>query len=202
MQDLWWAEAARNDNLPLDWRAVERLSAELTGKPSLAAGRQRFVYETPLAALPEASAPDLKNKSFAITAEAEIPTGGADGMIFTQGGFTGGWAFDAQQGRLVGLHSYVALERYRIVSTEPVPTGEVTLAMDSSTTAAAWPRAAQSRCSPTARRSAKAGSNRRRPSNTRSSKDRTSARTPARRSTSATPRRSSSMASLERSRWS
>jgi arylsulfatase len=202
MQDLWWAEAARNDILPLDWRAVERLSAELTGKPSLAAGRQRFVYETPLAALPEASAPDLKNKSFAITAEAEIPTGGADGMIFTQGGFTGGWAFDAQQGRLVGLHSYVALERYRIVSTEPVPTGEVTLAMDSSTTAAAWPRAAQSRCSPTARRSAKAGSNRRRPSNTRSSKDRTSARTPARRSTSATPRRSSSMASLERSRWS
>jgi arylsulfatase len=130
MQDLWWAEAARNDILPLDWRAAERLSAELTGKPSLAAGRKTFVYETPLAALPEAAAPDLKNKSFTITAEAEIPGGGAEGMIFTQGGFTGGWGFYIQQGKLVGLHSHVALERYRVVSTEPVPTGKISLAMD------------------------------------------------------------------------
>jgi arylsulfatase A-like enzyme len=130
MQDLWWVEAARNDILPLDWRAGERMSIELTGKPSLAAGRKTFVYETPLAALPEASAPDLKTKSFTITAEARIPAGGAEGMIFTQGGFTGGWGFYAQDGKLVGLHSHVALERYRVVSTEPVPTGKVMLAMD------------------------------------------------------------------------
>jgi hypothetical protein len=88
------------------------------------------VYETPLAALPESSAPDLKNKSFTITAEAEIPAGGAEGMIFTQGGFTGGWGFYIQQGKLVGLHNQVALERYRVVSSEPVPAGKVTLAMD------------------------------------------------------------------------
>ncbi len=130
LQDLWWAEAARNDILPLDWRGPERFSIELTGKPSLAVGRNKFVHETPLTALPEAVAPDLKNKSFTITAEAEIPAGGAEGMIFTQGGFTGGWGFYLQQGKLVGLHNYVALERYRVVSTEPVPSGKVTLAMD------------------------------------------------------------------------
>jgi len=130
LQDLWWAEAARNDILPLDWRGPERMSAELTGKPSLATGRKTFVYETPLAALPEATAPDLKNKSFTITAEADIPASGANGMIFTQGGFTGGWGFYVQEGKLVGLHSYVALERYRVVSSEPVPTGKVTLAMN------------------------------------------------------------------------
>ena len=98
--------------------------------PSLAAGRKTFVYETPLVALPEASAPDLKNKSFTITAEVEIPAGGAEGMIFTQGGFTGGWGFYLEQGKLVGLHNHVALERYRVVSTEPVPTGKVRHAMD------------------------------------------------------------------------
>ena len=130
MQDLWWAEAARNNILPLDWRGPERMSAELTGKPSLAAGRKTFIYETPLAALPEAAAPDLKNKSFTITAEAEIPAGGGEGMIFTQGGFTGGWGFYLQDGKLVGLHNRLDLERYRIVSTEPVPTGKVTLSMD------------------------------------------------------------------------
>ena len=130
MQDLWWAEAARNNILPLDWRAGERMSAELTGKPSLAAGRNTFVYEAPLAALPEAAAPDLKNKSFTITAEAEVPPGAAEGMIFTQGGFTGGWGFYLQGGKLVGTHNYLDLNRYRIVSMEPIPTGKVTLAMD------------------------------------------------------------------------
>lgn len=130
LQDLWWAEAARNDILPLDWRGPERMSAALTGKPSLAGGRRRFVYETPLAALPEAAAPDLKNKSFGISAEAEIPEGGADGMIFTQGGFTGGWGFYLDGGRLVGVHNRLDIERFRVVSTEPVPAGKIVLGMD------------------------------------------------------------------------
>lgn len=130
MQDLWWAEAARNNILPLDWRGPERMSAELTGKPSLAAGRKTFVYDTPLAALPEAAAPDLKNKSFTITAEADIPPNGAEGMIFTQGGFTGGWGFYIQGGKLIALHNWLDHERYRVVSNAPLPTGKVTLAMD------------------------------------------------------------------------
>jgi arylsulfatase len=128
--DLWWAEAARENILPLDWRAVERLSDQLTGRPSLAAGRNTFVYDTPLVALPEASAPDLKNKSFTITAETEIPADGGDGMIFTQGGITAGWGFYVQKGKLVGVHNYIGMERYRVVSTENVPTGKITLTFD------------------------------------------------------------------------
>jgi arylsulfatase len=128
--DLWWAEAARENILPLDWRAVERLSDQLTGRPSVAAGRSTFVYDTPLVALPEASAPDLKNKSFTITAEADVPADGGDGMIFTQGGITAGWGFYMQKGMLVGLHNYIGLERYRVVSTDTVPTGKVTLTFD------------------------------------------------------------------------
>jgi len=128
--DLWWAQAARENILPLDWRAVERLSDQITGRPSLAAGRNAFVYDTPLVALPEGSAPDLKNKSFTITAEVEIPASGGDGMIFTQGGITAGWGFYLQKGKLVGVHNYIGMERYRIVSTENVPTGKVTLMFD------------------------------------------------------------------------
>jgi arylsulfatase A-like enzyme len=128
--DLWWAEAARHDVLPLDWRSVPRLSEQLTGRPSLATGRKTFMYNTPLVALPEGSAPDLKNKSFTITADLEIPPAGADGMIFTQGGITAGWGFYLLNGKLVGLHNYIGLERYRAVSTEKVPTGKVTLTFD------------------------------------------------------------------------
>jgi hypothetical protein len=128
--DLWWAEAARHDVLPLDWRSVERLSEQITGRPSLAQGRNKFVYSTPLTALPEAAAPDLKNKSFTITAEAEIPADGGDGMIFTQGGITAGWGFYLLKGKLVGVHNYIGLERYRVVSADSVPTGKVTLRLD------------------------------------------------------------------------
>jgi arylsulfatase len=128
--DLWWAEAARHDVLPLDWRSVERLSEQITGRPTLASGRKTFVYNTPLVALPEGSAPDLKNKSFTITAEVEIPSDGGDGMIFTQGGITAGWGFYLSKGKLVGLHNYIGLERYRAVSTENVPAGKVTLTFD------------------------------------------------------------------------
>jgi len=128
--DLWWAEAARHDVLPLDWRSVERLSEQITGRPSLAAGRKTFVYNSPLVALPEGAAPDLKNKSFTITAEVEIPAGGGDGMIFTQGGITAGWGFYLVKGKLVGLHNYIAEQRYRAASTENVPAGKVTLTFD------------------------------------------------------------------------
>jgi len=88
------------------------------------------VYNTLLVALPEGSAPDLKNKSFRITAEVNIPSAGAEGMIFTQGGITAGWGFYIRERKLVGLHNYVDSKRFRIVSTENVPTGKVTLAMD------------------------------------------------------------------------
>jgi arylsulfatase len=130
LKELWWAEAARNQILPVDARGPERMSDQIMGRPSLAANRKTFVYPTPLATLPEGSSPDLKNKSFTVTAEAEIPAGGADGMIYTQGGFTAGWGFYMQQGKLVGLHSYLARDRYRVVSTDPVPAGKMMLAMD------------------------------------------------------------------------
>jgi len=127
--DLWWAEAARHNILPLDWRSVERLSEQFTGRPNLAADRKTVVYDTPIVALPEGSAPDLKNKSFTITADVTIPAGGAEGMIFTQGGITAGWGFYLQRGKLVGMHNYIDSRRFRVVSTGNVPTGKVTLAM-------------------------------------------------------------------------
>jgi arylsulfatase A-like enzyme len=127
--DLWWAEAARHNILPLDWRSVERLSEQITGRPNLAAERKSVTYPTPLVALPEGSAPDLKNKSFTITAEVTIPPAGAEGMLFTQGGITAGWGFYVQKGKLVGMHNYIDSRRFRVVSTGNVPTGKVTLAM-------------------------------------------------------------------------
>ena len=78
LKALWWAEASRNKALPLDWRGAERFSAEFTGKPNLAGDRTTFTYPGPLAGLPEASSPDLKNKSFSVTAKVDKPLVGAN----------------------------------------------------------------------------------------------------------------------------
>ncbi len=120
---LWWAQASINKALPLDWRGAERFSAELTGKPNLAAGRSRFVYPGPLSGLPEASAPDLKNKSFSITASVQI-SNDANGMIFTQGGNTGGWAIYLKNGKLVTAHNYLDVEHYSVESTNAISAGK------------------------------------------------------------------------------
>lgn len=128
LKALWWAEASLNKALPLDWRGPERFSAELTGKPNLAGDRKRFVYHGILPGLPEASAPDLKNKSFTVTAKVEIADD-ADGMIWTQGGNTGGWAFYLKDGHLHTAHNFINVEHYMVRSEGVVVGGERTLKM-------------------------------------------------------------------------
>src|SRR5262249_37217427 len=44
MKDLWWKEAAKYNVMPLDWRAVERLNAELMGRPTLGGKLTTFTY--------------------------------------------------------------------------------------------------------------------------------------------------------------
>ncbi|MFI8480219.1 sulfatase-like hydrolase/transferase [Pseudomonas sp. NPDC078700] len=125
---LWWAEASANKALPLDWRGAERFSSELTGKPNLAAGRSKFVYPVPVVGLPEASAPDLKNKSFAVSAKVNVENS-ANGMIFTQGGNTGGWAFYLKDGKLVAAHNFIDIARYSVTSDSAVEAGDHELRM-------------------------------------------------------------------------
>ncbi|BES69478.1 arylsulfatase [Marinobacter nanhaiticus D15-8W] len=128
MKALWWAQASANNALPLDWRGPERFSAELTGKPNLAGDRTRFEYRGPLAGLPEASAPDLKNKSFSVIAKVNVKDN-ANGMIFTQGGNTGGWALYLQDGKLYAAHNFIDVEHYSVTSEQPVAAGERELMM-------------------------------------------------------------------------
>jgi arylsulfatase A-like enzyme len=126
MKTLWWTTASRYDVMPLDWRAGERFSGALTGKPNPAAGRQSILYASPVVAVPELVSPDLKNKSFSITAEIEVDDN-ASGMIFTQGGNTGGWGFYLLDGKLYFTHNYIDLNRYTVMSRTGVPAGKHTV---------------------------------------------------------------------------
>jgi arylsulfatase A-like enzyme len=130
LQDLWWSEAARHNVLPLDWRAVERLNAELMGRPSLAGKRKTFTYYPGQVGLPNAAAPPYLNKSWTLTADIEVPETGVEGMIVTHGGLVGGYGLYVRGGKPVFVYNYLELERPTITGADPIPKGKVKLVID------------------------------------------------------------------------
>jgi len=115
MQELFYAEAKKYNVLPLDNTTLVRWN---TPRPSLSAGRTVFNYSGELTGTPPSAAPDIKNKSYTITAELEIPEGGAEGMIVTEGGRFGGYGlflskgeFGVGRGKVVFLYNLLDLKR-------------------------------------------------------------------------------------------
>ncbi len=97
MQALFYSEAKKYNVLPLDNSTLARWN---TPRPDLTAGRTVFTYSGELAGTPKSAAPSILNKSYTITAEVEIPEGGADGMIVTEGGRFGGYGLFLSKGEL------------------------------------------------------------------------------------------------------
>jgi len=89
LQARFLIEAAKHNVLPIDSSFADRANPAL--RPGFNTGRTDFVYYPGMVRIPEANAPDIKNKSFHIAADVEIPQGGADGILVTQGGRFGGW---------------------------------------------------------------------------------------------------------------
>lgn len=62
---------------------------------------------------PNGDAPYILDSSYKFTAEVEIPEGGAEGMVVTQGGRFGGYGFYVLKGKPVFLWNLVDLKRIR-----------------------------------------------------------------------------------------
>jgi arylsulfatase A-like enzyme len=100
MEELWWAEAGRNNALPLNFSPQATVEA-IFQRPSLTRGRNHFVYRQGTLRIPEGTAPSVKNTSYTITAKFNVPAEGADGVIITQGGRFAGWGLVMLDGRPV-----------------------------------------------------------------------------------------------------
>ena len=119
--EMWWAEAGKYNVLPLDDRFMERaLAREQTEKE-----KKSYTFYPGSVRIPEGSAPHTKNRSYSITAEVEIPAGGAEGPICAIGGVGSGWSLYIKEGRLVHCYNNAG-ERYHLRSTKQVPTGTKT----------------------------------------------------------------------------
>lgn len=95
LQRLWLIEATKYNVLPLDDRTAERANAEIAGRPTLIRGNSQLFFPG-MGRLSENSVVSIKNKSFSVTAEVDVPTDGADGVIIAQGGRFGGWGVYAK----------------------------------------------------------------------------------------------------------
>ena len=122
LQRLWLIEATKYNVLPMDDRTSERLEPTMAGRPTLIRGTSQRFFPG-MGRLSENSVVSIKNRSFAITAEVEVPDGGADGVIIAQGGRFGGWAVYAKDGKAKFVYNVLGIQEFATEATEPIPAG-------------------------------------------------------------------------------
>src|SRR6185503_13348147 len=97
-----------------------------SARPSVTAGRRVFNYSTPITGLPDSVVPSLLNTSYTITADVEVPQGGGDGSIVTQGGRFGGYGLYLLKGKPVLTWNLLGLDRLRWEGQQALSPGKHT----------------------------------------------------------------------------
>jgi hypothetical protein len=129
LQRLWLIEATKYNVLPMDDRTVERAVPEIAGRPSLIRGNSQLFFPG-MGRLSENSVVSIKNKSFSVTAEVEVQTGGAEGVIIAQGGRFGGWCVYAKGGKAKFVYNVLGIHEFATESDRPIPTGKHQVRME------------------------------------------------------------------------
>ena len=129
--ELWWAEARRNQVLPLDNRPLWSL---VHPKPDHREPRDEFRYHQGGAPVPEAVAVNVRNRSHVITVDLTVPAAAAasgaasaaltDGVLLALGSVLGGWSLHIIGGRLRYVHNLYGKERHVVESGEIITPGE------------------------------------------------------------------------------
>jgi arylsulfatase len=120
LQNIFWAEAGRNQVLPISGRP-----AGVDAIPALGAGRSEVTYYTGAVGIPESGVPDLKNRDHRVTAFIHVPAEGARGVLATQGGVGAGWAlYVTAEGHPAYVYNLFGKTVTTIVGSKPLAAGE------------------------------------------------------------------------------
>ena len=130
MQDLFHKEAIKYGVYPMDDRSFERLNATNAGRPDIMAGRKEMTLYPGMTGMAENVFIDTLSRSIVITAELEIPKGGAKGVVLSQAGMFGGWSLYVKDGKPKFCYNWLAREKYYVEGKEALPEGKVTLVYD------------------------------------------------------------------------
>jgi arylsulfatase len=127
MQDLFMTEAIKYSVLPLDDRTIERLNPGLVGRPDLMAGRTSLTVYQGMTGMSENVFINVKNRSHTISADVEVPQGGANGVILAQAGRFGGWSFYLKDGKPTYTYNWLGLKRFTVAANDALPAGKATV---------------------------------------------------------------------------
>ena len=130
LQALFLQEAVKYDVLPIDDRSIERLDPSVAGRPDLMGGRTTLTLYDGMTGMLENAFINVKNRSKTITAELEIPAGGASGVVLAQAGRFGGWSLYFDRGKPAYAYNWIGRETYTVAATQPVAPGRAQVRLD------------------------------------------------------------------------
>jgi arylsulfatase len=117
----WYVEAGKYDVLPIDGSGLARMVSE---KPLVAPPRDHYVYRAETQSIPYFAGPRVLNRPHSITAEVEIPEGGAEGVLLCQGTAAGGYSLYIKDEKLHWVHNYVGRGLYGVHSENGITPGK------------------------------------------------------------------------------
>jgi arylsulfatase len=126
LQALFMTEAEKYHVLPIDDRLLERLNAELVGRPTVMEGRDSVTLGPGMKGM----GPDIfiatPGKSYTMTADVDVQAG-SSGVIVAQGGRFGGFSFYLKGGKPTFTYNYLGLEKFDVVSPQALSPGKHTI---------------------------------------------------------------------------
>jgi arylsulfatase A-like enzyme len=130
LQNLFIKEAIKYRVLPIDDRSMERLNPKIAGRPDLMGDRTSLTLAEGMLGMSENVFINVKNRSLSITADVEVPQGGANGVILAQGGRFGGWSLYLKEGKPTYCYNFLGLQQYTVSTPQPLPAGKATIRMN------------------------------------------------------------------------
>ena len=130
MKALFMTEAAQYHVFPIDDRLIERTNPAIAGRPDLIGDRTSLTLYEGMDGMLENTFINVKNRSLTITAEIEIPEGGASGALLVQGSRYGGWSLHLREGKPAYEYNFLGLERFVVESPDALPAGKATVVLD------------------------------------------------------------------------
>ena len=116
----WYVEAGKYNVLPIDSRGTARIAEE---RPQIAEARTSYTFYANTQMVPPNAGPQLLNRPHSVTADVEIPKGGAEGTLLSAGDVQGGFSFYLQGGKLHYVYNYVGSNFTHVESNVAIPEG-------------------------------------------------------------------------------
>lgn len=122
MIGMWYVEAGKYKVLPIDSRGTARLADE---RPQIAVNRKKYIYYGGTQIVPPNAAPRLVNVPHSVSVHANVPKGGAEGVLYAMGSDEGGFSFYVHNGKLTYGYNYVSDQTFKVeADASGIPEGD------------------------------------------------------------------------------